>query len=135
MNVTLIAAAIGILAGAIGYWVTTFWMQPILRYRSIRNQIHSDFIYYAQVVNADGLNEEMQDLNRERILANRKSSADLFAISFELPAWYKLLLKKRNLNPEQAAKYIIGYSNACEYDNACELQENIRQLLGLPKEP
>ena len=59
MDVKLWAVIIGILAGAFGYWFTTFSMQPILRYRNLRNKVLSDFIYYAQVVNASGLNEEM----------------------------------------------------------------------------
>jgi hypothetical protein len=60
MDVGLLAALIGIAAGAFGYWFTTFWMQPILRYRDLRNQVLMDFIYYAQVINADGLNEEIE---------------------------------------------------------------------------
>jgi hypothetical protein len=134
LDVTLIAALIGILSGAIGYWVATFWMQPILRYRSIRNRIHSDFIYYAQVINADGLNEEMQHLHRERILANRKASAELSAASLELPEWYMWCLRKLHVNPEQAATHLIGYSNTYEYDQSHEVQARIRRLLGLPEE-
>jgi hypothetical protein len=44
-----------------------------------------DFIYYAQVVNADGLNDEMKTLYRERVLANRKSSAQLTVAILDLP--------------------------------------------------
>lgn len=134
MDVTLIAAAIGILSGAIGYWVTTFWMQPILRYRSIRNRVHADFIYYAQVIKSDGLNEEMKFLYRERVLENRKASAELSAATIELPAWYVWCLKIRKLDPKQAATHLIGYSNTSEYDKAHETQARIRRLLGLPEE-
>lgn len=134
MDVNLIAAIIGVLAGAAGYWIATFWMQPILRYRSIRNRVHSDFIYYAQVINADGLNEEMQILYRERVLANRKASADLSAASLELPSWYAWYLQSQKLDPEKAAQHLIGYSNTNEYDQAHKVQALIRRLLGLPPE-
>lgn len=109
-------------------------MQPILRYRSIRNRIHSDFIYYAQVVNAGGLNDEMQNLYRERILANRKASAELSAAALELPFWYKAWLWLRKCSPVQASVYLIGYSNTPEYEQSHNLQARIRRLLGLPNE-
>lgn len=134
MDINLIAALIGVLAGAAGYWITTFWMQPILRYRSIRNQVHSDFIYYAQVVNADDLNEEMQSLYRERILANRKVSAELSAASLELPFWYAWWVRWRKRDPVRAAQHLIGYSNTREYDQSHKVQAQIRRLLGLPPE-
>lgn len=134
MDVNLIAALIGVLAGAAGYWIAIFWMQPILRYRSIRNQVHSDFIYYAQVVNADGLNEEMQALYRERVLANRKASAELSAASLELPFWYKWWLCLWKRKPARAAQHLIGYSNTREYEQSHKVQALIRRLLGLPPE-
>lgn len=85
MDVSLWAALIGIMAGGIGYWFSTFVMQPILRFRNIRNRVLRDFIYYAQVINADGLNDDMKKLYRERVLSNRKTSADLTAAILDLP--------------------------------------------------
>jgi len=137
MDPNLLAALIGIVAGAIGYWITTFWVQPILRYRNIKNQILMEFIYYAQVINPDGLNDEMEKLYRERILANRRSSAQLTAAIQELPQWYKKLYLKifeKNTQPEEAAKHLIGYSNTKEYEMAFKLQTAIRKKLGLPYE-
>lgn len=134
MDVNLIAALIGVLAGAAGYWIAIFWMQPLLRYRSIRSQIHSDFIYYAQVINEDGLNDEMQRLYRERILANRKVSAELAAVSLELPFWYMRWLKCRKVDPARAAQHLIGYSNTSEYEQSHNTQALIRRLLRLPPE-
>ena len=58
MDDKLISVFVGIVAGAVGYWVTTFWMKPILRYRELRSKVLSDLIYFAQVINADGLNAD-----------------------------------------------------------------------------
>ena len=107
MDVGLLAALIGICAGAIGYWFTTFSVQPILRYRDLRSQVLMDFIYYAQVIKADGLNEEMQALHRERGLANRKTSAALSAAILDLPGWYLWYLNWKGLAPGDAAKHLI----------------------------
>jgi hypothetical protein len=130
----LLAVFIGIVSGAVGYWVSTFWMQPILRYRSIRNKVLMDFIYYAQVVNADGLNEEMQKLFRERVLANRRASAELLAANMELPCWYSWWLKRKRIDPEKAARHLIGYSNTRDDNQAHKVETAIRNALGLPPE-
>lgn len=93
-----------------------------------------EFIYYAQVVNADGLNDEMQNLYRERVLANRKTSAQLFAASQNLPCWYRRYLKLKKWAPEEAAKHLIGFSNTTEYEQAAKVQALIRNKIGLPPE-
>jgi hypothetical protein len=132
MNVGLWAALIGICAGTIGYWFTTFSMQPILRYRDLRNQVLMDFIYYAQVINAEGLNEKMQALHSERRLANRKTSAGLSAAVLDLPRWYLKYLTRKGLAPGAAARHLIGYSNTTDDNQAQKIEDAIRRKLGLP---
>jgi len=134
MNEAYWSVLIGIGAGAFGYWFSTFAVQPILRYRDVRNQILIDFVYFAQVVNADGLNDEMKELYRQRVLANRRSSADLQAAILDLPGWYKLYLAMRGRKPNDAARHLIGFSNTTEYEQSHNLQAVIRRALGLPKE-
>lgn len=134
MDINLVTALIGITAGALGYWLSTFHIQPILRFNDVRNQVLMDFIYYAQVVNAVGLNEEMQNLYRERVLANRKASAQLFAATQSLPFWYRCYLKLKKWAPEEAAKHLICFSNTTEYEQAAKVQAFIRKRIGLPPE-
>ncbi len=130
MDTEIIAAIIGIVAGASGYWIAAFWMQPILRYRELRMKVYGDFIFYAQVVNAEGLNSKMQELQEERVIANRRSSADLAACITELPIWYMKWLRRKGQTPERAAKHLIGYSNTFDYDSAHKLAEAIKRALG-----
>jgi len=134
MDTGIAAALIGITAGAFGYWFTTFSVQPILRYRDLRNRVLSDFIYYAQVINADGLNEEMKELYRRRVLANRELSAALSASVLDLPTWYLWHLKLKGLAPAEAARHLIGFSNTTEIEQSHKLQAAIRKKLGLPPE-
>ena len=134
MDSSLWAMLIGLVAGAFGYWFTTFYMQPILRFRNLRNQVLMDFIYYAQVVNAKNLNAKMQGLYQERILANRRASAQLSAAIQDLPFWYLLYLKQRGFDPQKAANHLIGYSNITDYEEAHKLEDAIRKKLGLPKQ-
>ena len=129
MDDKLISVLVGVVAGAVGYWVTTFWMKPILRYRELRTQVLSDLIYFAQVINAEGLNERMQKLYEERIEANRRSSADLTACLLELPRWYKAVLRCRGCNPAGAAQDLMGFSNTTDYDAAAKRVERIKAAL------
>lgn len=129
MNDNLISILVGLLAGALGYLITTFWMKPILRYRELRTQVLSDLIYFAQVINADGLNEGMQELYEERIEANRRSSANLTACLLELPCWFKAYLRCCGCNPAGAAQDLIGFSNTTDYDAAAKRVERIKAAL------
>ena len=129
MDDKLISVLVGIASGAVGYWVTTFWMKPILRYRELRSKVLSDLIYFAQVINADGLNDRMQNLYEERIESNRRSSAELTACLLELPHWYKSLLRCRGCNPEAAAQDLIGFSNTTDYETAAKRVERIKAAL------
>ncbi len=130
MNENLLAVLIGIAAGAVGYWVTTFWMKPILQYRELRMKVFADSIFYAQVVNAEGLNDQMQKLYEDRIVANRRSSADLAACLAELPGWYKWWLRCRGCAPDRAASHLIGYSNTTNYEQAAKVMRAIKKSLG-----
>jgi hypothetical protein len=127
------ATLIGIVAGALGYWFVTFSMQPILRYRDVRAKILMDFTYYAQVVNANGLSDEMQKLFVERVRENRKSSAQLQAAVCELPFWYSWYLGLRGLKPAEASRQLIGFSNTTNWTDAPPLENTIRRALGLPQ--
>lgn len=130
MDQKLLAVLLGIIAGSIGYWITTFWMKPILQYRELRLKVFADFIFYAQVVNADGLNERMKALYEERITSNRRNSADLAACLIELPSWYRWWLHRKGQAPERAASHLIGYSNTIEYEAAEKVMRAIKMSLG-----
>lgn len=133
MDKGLVPILIGLVAGAAGYWITTFWMKPIILYREIRSAVLADFIFFAQVVNAIGLNDRMQRLYDDRIVSNRRHSAELFACLQELPFWYKWWLTRRGQSPQKAARFLIGYSNTTEYDEAERLATAIRKALGVPQ--
>lgn len=122
----------GLLAGAAGYLITTFWFQPMLSYRSVRERVHSDLIYFADAINATGLNNEMKERVWARANTNRRHSADLRAIFVGLPWWYRKWLSARNHKPEQAAKELMGLSNTFTHEEAAARIEKIRNYLGLP---
>ena len=118
------------------YWVLVhnILYEARIEISGFSKKILRDFIYYAQVINADGLNDEMQQLHRERILANRKTSAELTAAILDLPSWYLSCLKSKGQSPAEAAKHLIGYSNTTDCVQAHKVESLIRRQLGLPQE-
>lgn len=134
MDEKLLAAFVGVVTGAVGYWVANFWMQPILNYRALRARVHADFIFYGQVVNAEGLNERLQEMYKQRIAANRRNSADLAACISDLPAWYRLLIRIKGQNPERAVANLIGFSNTTEFEAAARHAAAVRNSLDIPPE-
>lgn len=134
MDEKLFGLIVGLVAGAIGYWFTTFWMKPILQYRELRSKIIADLIYYAQVTTAEGMNESMQKLYEERVLANRRSAAEMAACLLELPFWYKWWLTRWGHTPYKVVSDLIGFSNTTDYDKADLRTRSIRRSLGLKPE-
>jgi len=129
MDDKLVTMFVGIASGAVGYWIATFWMKPILRYRELRSNILINLIFYAQVVNADGLNDRMKKLYEERIESNRRHSAELTACIIELPSWYKFWLRRKGYMLERAAQDLIGFSNTTEYEVATKRVDRIKAAL------
>jgi uncharacterized protein (DUF3820 family) len=85
---------------------------------------------YAQVTNAEGYNHKMKKLYEDRVIANRRTSAELSACILELPRWYMWWLKRRCHNPERAAANLIAFSNTIDFDAADKLKSSIRRSLG-----
>lgn len=130
MDEKLLAVLLGIVAGAVGYWIVTFWMRPILQYHQLRMKVFSDFIFYAQVINSDNLNDRMKSLYDERIDANRRNSADLAACLIDLPKWYMSWLQMKGHDPKRAASHLIGFSNTTNYEQAAKVKSSIKKTLG-----
>lgn len=130
----MLSLLIGLAAGVVGYLVTTFWIQPILRYRDIRERVHSDLIFYADVVNADGLSDDMKRRMWERIAADRRHSADLRASFAQLPRLYRGWLSLCGFDPERVSEHLMGLSNTFDYEEAAKRVKAIRCGLRLPPE-
>ena len=127
-----LAALIGVVTGSIGYFVSTFWMKPILRFGEIRQQIASDLVFFSNAIISDGLNEEMRSRVVDRRVANRRSSADLMACLLSVPFWYRWWLKLRGKDPFIAAQELIGLSNAVDFESSSKRILLIKTKLGLP---
>ena len=124
-----IVVFLGIAAGAAGFLISNFWFQPVLWYRAIRNQVISDLVFYANAINAKGLNDAMKARLEDRIIANRRHSADLVANHVDLPGLYRWYLLRRGERPDGAAVELMGLSNTTEYEEANRRIKKIQEYL------
>ena len=120
-----------VVAGAVGFLLANFWFKPILRFKEIKSQVASGLIFYANVINADNLNEEMKERLLKRVEANRRHSADLSANYDELPKIYKYLLNRKGIYPKKASKSLMGLSNTFEWRDAEKRVDEIKSNLGI----
>ena len=125
---------ITLVAGAAGFLVVTFWFQPVLRYRSIKYRIISDLFFYANAVNAEGMNEQMQERMKQRIQADRRNSSDLEACYPILPGWYKCWLKFRGEEAEKAAVELLRLSRTFDHRDAADSVDRIKKYLRIKTE-
>jgi hypothetical protein len=114
----VIILLLSLIAGGCGYLVVTFWMSPILRYLQIRHEVTSDLIFYANVISADNVCDELKQRHEARQESNRKHAAEMAACYYRLPKWYKWLLKWRDENPLVASRHLIGLSNCSTHESA-----------------
>ena len=130
----LIEGFLAAIVGGVAFLVVNFWMQPLLRYKDVKHQVISDLVFYANAINVDGMNQEMQDRRWDRCRQNRLHAAELKACSYALPSWYRWWLIRRGESAEKASEMLIGLSNSNDFDIAHKFAENLRSALRLPVE-
>jgi hypothetical protein len=124
---------LGVVTGALGYLIVTFWFEPILRYRDVKHTVAADLVYYANAIMAKDDAVEVPEMKKARTEANRRRAAELRACSLRLCWIYKCCwLRILGENPDEASKNLIGLANAADRDNAEHHIQNIKQYLRLP---
>lgn len=126
--ITLLSIAFG----AVGYYVVTFHIQPILRYRDIKYRVAADLVFFANALELQKKNGSFRDDTQKRQENNRRCASDLEAIAHYLPRWYQWWLNRRDENPMEASRYLIGLSNSNDSDNAKHFTGELRKHLRIP---
>lgn len=123
-----------LIAGGCGYLITTFWMNPILRYLQIRHEVTSDLVFFANVISKENVNEVLLKRHEERRVSNRKHASEMAACFYRLPKWYQWALIRRGESPLNASKNLIGMSNSTTDDQADPHVRGLKKSLCLSDE-
>lgn len=106
-------------AGCAGYYFIHFFVNPVLRYYDIRHQVTSDLFYYANAIGSkDGAAEALRRRQQERQDANRKHAAEIIAVYYRLPGYYRFWLKRKGEDPLEASRSLVGLANSVNDDQA-----------------
>ena len=124
---------LSIAAGALGYLIITFCVQPILRYRDIKSRVAADLVYFANALDLQKQNGELRNDTLDRKDKNRRCAAELKAIYPELPFWYRWWLQLKKENPLDGWKDLIGLSNSSTRDEAQAFIKDVKKNLHIPE--
>jgi hypothetical protein len=111
----IVAAAASFIMGLCGYILWRFTVQPIWRYRSLKRHIGA-------AVAAPGASTEPHGRLADEITALYHGG---------LPQWYRLVLRRRNEDPLEAAKHLAGLINPGPQAARTRRVQQIRRHLGL----
>jgi hypothetical protein len=129
----ILTLVLGLAAGVVGYFFTTFWMEPILHYRRLRHEVISDLIFYRDAINFEHGSLAIRKRAEERSLANRRHGAELIACYHQLPKYYRRGLRKRGVDPSAAAVEMLGLSNIWDWAQAEPRVRRLEKVLGIPQ--
>jgi hypothetical protein len=116
--------------GSFGYVILKFWVQPIIRYRSIRKRVIQNLADYLNSFNQEDEGENFHGVINRKAEEMRRHSMELTeCFTNSLPVWYKMLLNSRGEFPEKIANHLMILSNTRNYYNARNRMEKIRLVL------
>ncbi len=118
-------------AGAVGYIIVTFLVQPILRYRNIKHEVSADLVFFANALDLYKADGSLQSDAVKRKESNRRHAAELDAICSDLPYLYHCWLRIRNEHPKEASKKLIGLSNSSTWRDAKPFEQGVKEHLRL----
>lgn len=141
----LLQIALGGLCGFVGYIATNFCFKPILLYHEIRHRVTSDMVFYANIMASESCSVlppaditevalqkpmGMEDcLRDQRINLNRKNAAELRAVYYRLPLWYRKWLKLFGEEPLEASISLIGLSKCNQAEEFSSFLTRLKKSL------
>lgn len=119
-------ALFGFAVGTSGYIIFKFWLLPIRKYRRLKAIIKADVQYYDMAISENKWNAE----KKKRLQKTRKNIIDLSdCYDYEIPVWYKIVLKRRRESPHDAAQHLMDLVNVQEGSHAFKRLEKARTAL------
>jgi len=125
-----IVAIISFLSGVLGYIIIQFWIRPILGYRKIKHHIALELTRLFDVEPPEVAVDSDREQTAERSASIRKYSIGLTdCFNYDLPRWYRMVLRQRGENPVEASKYLMKLSNTPKGESPVRQIEAVRNHL------
>lgn len=131
----VIEVLISVALGGGSYLAVNFWMDPLLRYTRIKHAVRSDAVFYANAFrHEESVEASVAERNRERKDRARQHAAEIRASYYELPGWYRCMLKNRNEDPVAASRALIQLSNTSDPNGAVPFEKALARALNMPED-
>jgi hypothetical protein len=108
----ILSTFLPVLFGVLGYFLTSFWISPVIEFRKLKERVVSDFIFYADVLNSSGEEHLKRSKSSEAL---RRHAADLRAINNTLVGWSvfrKLMRLPKSELIDDTSSHLVGMSHA-----------------------
>ena len=125
----MVPPLLGLATGALGYWIATFWMKPLVFYLELRSRIMADLLFYADVTYKLD-DAHVQKRAPERCDKFRRHASDLHAAAIGLPCWYSWYLTVRKRRPQEVAIRLYRLSDTQDYGPAAKITSQAMKLFG-----
>jgi hypothetical protein len=114
---SLITLIVGLLAGAIGWWITNFFLRPVQRIEELRQRAHEELIFYANI------GKGSPDVDRDTArLALRRVAAGLMASAESASRVIRWWIGRQGWNLPEAGKHLLATANTLDQ----EVQPNLK---------
>ncbi|MFO8084362.1 MAG: hypothetical protein R6U27_08595 [Desulfobacterales bacterium] len=126
MDMRIAGALVGFILGFVGYIIFKFSVSPIRRYRRLKDAIQSDIRSYTVSISEKTWNKE----SKKRLKNTRKKVSELNdCYNHDIPVWYRIILRRRNESPQEAAKHLMDLANIREDLHALKRLEKAEAAL------
>ncbi len=128
MDAKIAGALFGFGVGAAGYVIVKYWILPIRHYKRLKSAIEKDVALYMNSIARDNWNSGDKKLfkNTKKAVSDLNNTYD-----FDLPVWYKIILRRRGESPKEAEKHLMGLADTKDASHAEKRLEKAKAALSM----
>lgn len=128
MDAKIAGALFGFAVGAAGYVIFKHWILPIKDYRRLKSIIEKDVAHYMDSISRQNWNSG----DKKRLKKTKKAVSDLNdTFDYDLPVWYKIILRRRGESPREAEKQLMGLADTKDASHAETRLEKAKSALSI----
>jgi hypothetical protein len=128
MDAKIAGALFGFGVGAAGYVIVKYWILPIRDYKRLKSAIEKDVALYTNSIAQGNWNSG----DKKRFKNTKKAVSDLNdTYDFDLPVWYKIILRRRGESPKEAEKHLMGLADTKDASHAEKRLEKAKAALSM----
>lgn len=134
MDPIILGAGASFLAGAAGYVIVRYWVNPIRSYGRVKADLAKALNYLGDLCpeNPSAVTDlKSKPVRRQMKLVRQTGNALLDCYQIDLPVWYRLKLRSAGQDPESAVPPLLGLHQLPTAGQVAERMATARRQLQL----